>query len=409
MITEELQKYLYEKVLVGSDDDCIKNFDSLPEDTTKQQIRKEYCNWLLFVLTDNYVKVDINKTDYSDNAVISLIDNCKKIGEEEPFYMAYAFFLEKKFDQCRKYIHLIFETIDFSNEPFVELDLAYTFLSPFKNAFDGFWTFLAEELKSVNTAPGIIELCGIIDLYYNSKSNDEVIEILLKYIQHYPESQIVNELLAYTYLSMNMWSNAIAYFERIDIGTFFVRGEILFLTAWCHGKTKNHVEEERCYRESNAWLCEHGLGREFLLNNLGYSLYQQKKYNEAIEIFEDCIKQKVDLQFVPNNYVRTLIAIGRFEDAKHFIENSEFKISKNLKDKVEKCLKKKPTKKAEPIILDSEDDAIAKVQVKDIGVKREQFTNEKLLEDELTARIESGISVFGLDLKIYKRRGEYGR
>ena len=45
----------------------------------------------------------------------------------------------------------------------------------------------------------------------------------------------------------------------------------------------------------------------------------------------------------------------------------------------------------------------------DIGVKRQQFSNEKLLEDELTARIESGMPVFGMNLKIYKRKGEYGR
>lgn len=45
----------------------------------------------------------------------------------------------------------------------------------------------------------------------------------------------------------------------------------------------------------------------------------------------------------------------------------------------------------------------------DIGVKRQQFSNERLLEDELTARIESGMPVFGMNLKIYKRKGEYGR
>ena len=45
----------------------------------------------------------------------------------------------------------------------------------------------------------------------------------------------------------------------------------------------------------------------------------------------------------------------------------------------------------------------------DLGIKRQQFSNEKLLEDELTARIESGMEVFGLKLKMYKRKGVYGR
>ena len=41
--------------------------------------------------------------------------------------------------------------------------------------------------------------------------------------------------------------------------------------------------------------------------------------------------------------------------------------------------------------------------------KHRQFSKEKLLEEELTARIESGMPVFGKHLKVYKRKGEYGR
>ena len=41
--------------------------------------------------------------------------------------------------------------------------------------------------------------------------------------------------------------------------------------------------------------------------------------------------------------------------------------------------------------------------------KHLQFSKEKLLEEELTARIESGMQVFGKHLKVYKRKGEYGR
>lgn len=55
-----------------------------------------------------------------------------------------------------------------------------------------------------------------------------------------------------------------------------------------------------------------------------------------------------------------------------------------------------------------EEESTEKVTI-DIGVKRQQFSNEKLLEDELTARIESGMPAFGMNLKIYKRKGEYGR
>ena len=45
----------------------------------------------------------------------------------------------------------------------------------------------------------------------------------------------------------------------------------------------------------------------------------------------------------------------------------------------------------------------------DFGVKKQQFTSEKILEDELMLRIEKGLPVFGLNLKLYRRNGEYGR
>ena len=58
---------------------------------------------------------------------------------------------------------------------------------------------------------------------------------------------------------------------------------------------------------------------------------------------------------------------------------------------------------------DIDGDASAEKVTIDVGIKRQQFSNEKLLEDELTARIESGMPVFGLNLKVYKCKGEYGR
>lgn len=59
------------------------------------------------------------------------------------------------------------------------------------------------------------------------------------------------------------------------------------------------------------------------------------------------------------------------------------------------------------MVEDADDNNIAQKTV--LSVKGQQFSNEKLLEDELTNRIESGIPVFGKQLKVYKRKGEYGR
>lgn len=150
---------------------------------------------------------------------------------------------------------------------------------------------------------------------------------------------------------------------------------------------------------------------QFTLNNLGYSLYKQKKYLEARDIFKQCLDAEKDLPCAANNYVRVLIALGRNGDAKKFINSGKFKVVKAIRDRVKKldnhnARLKKCDVAFEPDIDDT--DSTKKVTI-DIGVKRQQFSNERLLEDELTARIESGMPVFGLNLKVYKRKGEYGR
>ena len=68
-------------------------------------------------------------------------------------------------------------------------------------------------------------------------------------------------------------------------------------------------------------------------------------------------------------------------------------------------------KDIEEITIDEADeqDLITSSSAIDLGPKRQQFSSERLLEEELTARIEAGIEVFGLQLKMYRREGKYGR
>ena len=179
------------------------------------------------------------------------------------------------------------------------------------------------------------------------------------------------------------------------------------MLAWSYGKLKNYREEEKYYRKS----IEIAPDMEFSFNNLGYCLYKQKKYREALDVFKQCLDEGKDLFYAGTNYVRVLIALGRNADAKKFIKADRYKVSKSMKDKVAKLDNHNARlKKDVPVDTSEIDDTegIEKAAI-DMGVKREQFSNEKLLEDELTARIENGVPVFGLNLKVYKRKGEYGR
>lgn len=404
MVNQDL--WLKEFPLDMSVIEIISKFDSMRETQVKKSLRAQYCDWLVTVLSKNFIKYDFPNTDFTDPGILSLLKNIEKLGEKEYFFWAYYHFLKQDYAQCKKNIHLLLNSLDYSEQPFGENDFVDLLIVPFKNAFDGFWSYVASELRLIKVENGISELCNLVELYYNSTSNDEILMELQTYIRKYPDYHISNELIGYTYYSMSMWNNAIAYLERIEEARFFYQDEIYWMLAWSHGKIKDLSAEEAYYRKCQSLYPE----REYLLNNLGYCLLKQKQYSVARGIFEQCIENKIDLPYAANNYIRVLIATGRHSDAKKFVRDTDCRISKSLKDKVDKLANTNARiKKDTPITVDAVEEENPEISAKDIGVKRQQFSNEKLLEDELTARIESGMPVFGLNLKIYKRHGEYGR
>lgn len=91
-------------------------------------------------------------------------------------------------------------------------------------------------------------------------------------------------------------------------------------------------------------------------------------------------------------------------EAQRVIQEHERFVSKDLKKRAEKPVGKVKIAVPEPAVTDVEAETIV-----DIGVKKQQFSSEKLLEDELVQRMEIGIPVFGMPLRIYQKRGVYGR
>lgn len=195
-----------------------------------------------------------------------------------------------------------------------------------------------------------------------------------------------------------------SYFEQFEDGKptsrIFLEGTVYFWMAWCYGKKKDCLKEEEYYRKSLEAL---PVG-ENTLNNLGYSLYKQRKFKEAQSVFEDCLRQNRDVRYAANNLVRTLLAQGKNGEAQRVIQEHERFVSKDLKKRAEKPVGKVKIAVPEPAVTDVEAETIV-----DIGVKKQQFSSEKLLEDELVQRMEIGIPVFGMSLRIYQKRGVYGR
>ena len=125
---------------------------------------------------------------------------------------------------------------------------------------------------------------------------------------------------------MKMWQNAVAYFEQVEENRLFFRNDdIFFMMAWCYGKLKETPSEIEAYLKSTEISPE----APYAMNNLGYAYYKTKQYNKALECFQKCLDNNWDLDVVVNNYVRTLLAMKRFKDAKAFVKNPPHSYSKS--------------------------------------------------------------------------------
>lgn len=297
------------------------------------------------------------------------------------------------------------------NKVFGCTDFVIALVLPLKKGFPGLWTSIGELLDREGVEKGLPEMCYALEVLYHfrgdaSNYSDEIINSLSIVLMENDDIFLAKELLAHIYYSMGMWPNALAYFEQIedkDNLTLVISPDIFFFNmAWCYGKLKMYKKEEYYYKKAY----EINPDAENVLNNLGYSLYKQKKYMEAKEVFQQCLEQNRDVPFALNNLARTLIALNDKKEAKELLAKHP-KLSKELQERVKKFLKRSRNEKK----MSKQDDTEETLprSTDDFGIKKYQFSSERLLEEELTMRLESNENVFGLPLKIYKKRGKYGR
>lgn len=377
-----------------------------------EDIRDMYCNTLLYSISQGYTKYDSIHFEKNE-AIQAYLKAVEMLPRKYSYYYLLYYFFKRGNDKVLVLLNEYLEelrqsTAEQNNLLIDEYSFIDLFFEPFKQSFPTFWTTLADVLRKYPVQAGIPELCETIDRYYNCNTDEEALDLLLCAMQTYPEFVLIKELIGYTYFSMKMWNNAIAYLEATDeTGLFFTDGAANFMMGWSYGKLKNRKLEETYYRKALETLPQDII----ILNNLGYCLYSQKKYIDAKEILEACLSLNDSYTYAVNNYIRVLIALGRNKDAKEFAKRSKCKVSKSLRTKLDKLDTKNArlVKKKVESELDITEDDFSQENAVDLGIKRQQFSNEKLLEDELTARIESGMEVFGKKLKIYKRKGAYGR
>ena len=394
---------------------------------------------LLGIYYDNYVSQFISNGSFTydpesfgkDNREIvypkiikDYLDLIPQLRETEYQHRAIAAFLSGDKQACwgylRKNVKSIKSEKDKYLKAFTERDFMDFFNGPFVNRLPGLYKFLAKEMKGFWCNEAVEAMPSLMDRYYQLENPDDRVHLLEDYLLKYPETNVPRFFLSNEYFYRKLWDNAIAAYENIDMEqiSWGASAYIEFNMAEAYYKLRDYKNNEKHYRLCLSYDTSYPSAR----NNLGYALIRQKKYEEAYQIFKDLVDYKEDLPYSANNFIRCLIALGRNKDAHDFVNSGEFKIPKFFRDKVQnldhknkrlsKKAKEPPTNPAAGLDDMEDDDSSAIMETgrnKAPKGTSAQFTREDNLENELEAQIKRNIPVFGRKLKMYRRKGIYGR
>ena len=367
-------------------------------------VKLRYIDALFQALTSDSHRYNNLKDKRDSKHFKKLEEQCRGLHELSFLLLAFIDFLNDKKDKAMRNIDMWFKASDKKIEYSNILDLLITF----KQGFKEMWNDIGKIVRSLNAEPGLESACYAIESFYYSSQLEPTIDAFTKVLVENDKIHLAKELIGFTYYSMHMWENAIAYFEQaleIDPNdASFTEEELCFYLGWSYGRIKDFKSAETYYKR----LLDLDPTAPSALNNLGYCLFKQKKYAEAKSVFEQCIAKNNDLRMAVNNKFRLLIEIGEYNEAKKFAEDNNNIISKDLLNRSMQVRKGKS--KPEKFIDTSTDDVQMAQAPKGISIEKGmQFSSEKILEDELTHRIERGDICFGVPLSVYKQKGKYGR
>ena len=414
IISEKLNSLFPENITEESFDIAFKRLLKEKESPDFEDILSRYLDLILYTYCGDYLYYPDKLTEADIVWRSRYSSAVKHLPKTRHFYHAVEAFFQ---NQRMRFADILRQSIEkfYSSGGEVsmtESELVQNYVIIFKNAWPGFWTSFGGMLSRFKVDEGVADICTLLEDFYRCSNAQEALDTVLDFLPGHHELVFPKEIIANTYYDLKMWNNALAYLEQIEEAPVFMYDDTLyFMLGFCSGKCRAYRNEVEYYRKSLAANPDQGIA----LNNMGYSLYRQGEYTEAKKVFEECLKKELDSRYAPNNYIRLLMAMKLYKDANDFVASGKYKISKTFEDKLRSTDGKnhvfEPVTMPKPVPENEEQEAAfddTKNQTK-FSAKDGQFSNEKLLEDELNARIEAGNPVFGLDLKMWRRKGEYGR
>ncbi len=343
--------------------------------------------------------------------LVQVIDILKKYADilDSSYYYAVYYFFSGDYAKCMEYLAKQIHAQECDDKPYDVTDIALDYLAIFKNGFPGFWNNLANIFKDVNCVSYMQDLLKAIGDFYESEDGELVKQELIEVGRYIEDGFLINELLGICYAEDKMWKNATAYYSMVKERAVLFYDTLYFDTAFAASKCKNHDKSIKYYEmclDINRYY-------PYAMNNYGYELYRAHRYEEAKGTFEQLLKDEElqdlnGLNFIVNNYARVLLALKMYDAAKRFSENSPRKIGKDILERIEKA---NNSTLEEDLELDPGDDSEdTSEKTRQVSAKHTQFSTEKLLEDELEARLLNWDTVFGCKLKMYDHDDDlYGR
>lgn len=291
---------------------------------------------------------------------------------------------------------------DIRIKPLTEFEFLNHFVLPLKNGYSGMWNQIAVLLKKYGTGEDIIAMCYALEKYYYHEKWEEVIDVLTIVLQKNPDFSIAKEFLANVYYEMKYWKNAIFYYQQVEdleINERIAYPEVIYFNiAWAYSKIRDYKQEELYYRKALDMMPSYPNAK----NNLGWSLLKQKKYEEAEQVLRECVEEERDFPYSINNLCESLMRQEKLEDLIACVNKYHHKIGKWQLKNIEKKT---------GLTFDFDKKAKHEPEEKNIhsSGQETQFSNERLLEEELWNRLEQGKDVFGMHLRIYEGPKGYGR
>lgn len=198
-----------------------------------------------------------------------------------------------------------------ANESFSSDELYLDVIVPFSDVTQEFWSELAVGLAALwPDTPAALVVAG----YVNQDANKlaEASDCYDCALQKDPDYWMAAWGLAEVHYSKKEWQAAAHYYERA-LQSELAREipSLNFQAAYTYGALKKHTSAESYYRKCLENDPEFPSAR----NNLGWSLYRQGRFEEALAVFDECLALKIDGVHAQENKARALTRLGRFGEA----------------------------------------------------------------------------------------------